>query len=156
MARLGTPSPAPHRVGFSRPCSATWPCQCWTSTSKHMGRPTPRRGGGQGGGLSPVLSSLALSVLDEHIEAHGQASAPWWVRERRRRQGLPNYRIVRYADDFVVLVAGTRDDTETVREQVTVVLATIGLRLSAEKTTIAHIDEGFDFLGWRIQRHQQR
>src|SRR4029450_3135023 len=71
-------------------------------------------------------------------------------------QGLPNYRIGRYADDFVVLVAGTRDDTETVREQVTVRLATIGPRLSAEKTTIAHIDEGFDFLGWRIQRHQQR
>ena len=42
------------------------------------------------------------------------------------------------------------------REQVAGVLATVGLRLSAEKTTICHIDEGFDFLGWRIQRHQQR
>src|SRR5512132_3357382 len=57
---------------------------------------------------------------------------------------------------LVVLVAGTRDDTEAVREQVTAVLATIGLRLSPEKTTIAHIDEGIEFLGWRIQRHQQR
>lgn len=95
-------------------------------------------------------------MLDEHIIEHGQASAPSWVRERRRRRGQPNYRIVRYADDFVVLVAGTRDDTEAVREQVTAVLATIGLRLSPEKTTIAHIDEGIEFLGWRIQRHQQR
>src|SRR5215218_7276745 len=110
----------------------------------------------QGGILSPLLSNLALSVLDEHIIEHGQASAPSWVRERRRRQGQPNYRIVRYADDFVVLVAGTRDDTEAVREQVAAVLATIGLRLSPEKTTIAHIDEGIEFLGWRIQRHQQR
>jgi RNA-directed DNA polymerase len=95
-------------------------------------------------------------VLDEHITEHGQANAPSWVRERRRRQGHPNYRIVGYADDFVVLVAGTREDTETVREQVAAVLATIGLRLSPEKTTSAHIDEGFEFLGWRIQRHQQR
>jgi RNA-directed DNA polymerase len=110
----------------------------------------------QGGILSPLLSNLALSVLDEHIVEHGQAGAPSWVRERRRRQGHPNYRIVRYADDFVVLVAGTRDDTETVREQVSAVLASIGLRLSAEKTTTCHIDEGFEFLGWRIQRHQQR
>ena len=55
-----------------------------------------------------------------------------------------------------MLVAGTRDDTQAVREQVAAVLATIGLRLSAEKTTICHIDEGFEFLGWRIQRHQQR
>ncbi len=52
----------------------------------------------QGGLLSPLLSNLALSVLDEHIIEHGQQGAPSWVRERRRRQGLPNYRIVRYAD----------------------------------------------------------
>jgi RNA-directed DNA polymerase len=110
----------------------------------------------QGGILSPLLSNLALSVLDEHIVEHGQARAPSWVRERRRHQGHPNYRIVRYADDFVVLVAGTRQHTEALREQVAAVLATVGLRLSPEKTTTCHIDEGFDFLGWRIQRHQQR
>ncbi len=32
----------------------------------------------------------------------------------------------------------------------------MGLRLSEEKTRIAHIDEGFDFLGFRIQRQQKR
>jgi RNA-directed DNA polymerase len=32
----------------------------------------------------------------------------------------------------------------------------MGLRLSEEKTTLAHIDEGFDFLGWRIQRHRKQ
>ena len=36
------------------------------------------------------------------------------------------------------------------------VLATVGLRLSEEKTLITHIDEGLDVLGWRIQRHQKR
>jgi RNA-directed DNA polymerase len=110
----------------------------------------------QGGILSPLLSNVALTVLDEHIIEHGQASAPSWVRQRRRHQGQPNYRIVRYADDFVVLVAGARRHAEALREQVAAVLATIGLRLSPEKTTICHIDEGFEFLGWRIQRHQQR
>ena len=34
-------------------------------------------------------------------------------------------------------------------------LLPMGLRLSEEKTLIAHIDEGFDFLGLRIQRHKQ-
>jgi len=32
------------------------------------------------------------------------------------------------------------------------VLAPMGLHLSAEKTRISHIDEGFDFLGFRIRR----
>jgi RNA-directed DNA polymerase len=110
----------------------------------------------QGGILSPLLSNVALSVLDEHIVEHGQARAPSWVRQQRRHQGQPNYRIVRYADDFVVLVAGARQHAQALREQVAAVLATIGLRLSQEKTTICHIGEGFEFLGWRIQRHQQR
>ena len=35
-------------------------------------------------------------------------------------------------------------------------LAPIGLRLSEAKTRITHIDEGLDFLGYRIQRHRQR
>ena len=39
--------------------------------------------------------------------------------------------------------------------QVAAVLAPMGLRLSPEKTTVVHIDEGFDFLGFRIQRHQK-
>src|SRR4030095_16965035 len=32
----------------------------------------------------------------------------------------------------------------------------LGLRLSEEKTTIAHLDEGFEFLGFRIQRQTKR
>ena len=35
-------------------------------------------------------------------------------------------------------------------------LTAMGLRLSPEKTLITHIDEGLDFLGWRIQRHRKR
>ena len=65
-------------------------------------------------------------------------------------------RLVRYADDFVVMVGGTRDDAEALWDEVAAVLAPIGLRLSEEKTRVCHIDEGFDFLGWRIQRRARR
>ena len=78
------------------------------------------------------------------------------ARQRRRRNGLATYRLVRYADDFVVLVAGSRAHAEALREEVAAVLAPMGLRLSEAKTRIAHIDEGFDFLGFRIQRHPKR
>jgi RNA-directed DNA polymerase len=53
-------------------------------------------------------------------------------------------------------VHGTRADAERLREQIAAVLAPMGLRLSAAKTAITHIDEGIDFLGWRIQRHRKR
>jgi RNA-directed DNA polymerase len=50
----------------------------------------------------------------------------------------------------VVPVAGTREHAEALRADVAAVLAPMGLRLSVAKTRIAHIDEGFDFLGFRI------
>jgi RNA-directed DNA polymerase len=70
-------------------------------------------------------------------------------REKRRAQGLPSWRLVRYADDFVVLVNGTRQDTEALREEVAGVLAPMGLRLPEAKTQVVHLSEGFDFLGVR-------
>jgi RNA-directed DNA polymerase len=107
----------------------------------------------QGGILSPLLANVALSVLDEHFAERWDDRV---ARAKRRRHGLANYRLVRYADDFVVMVSGTEAHADDLRDEVAAVLAPIGLRLSEEKTKVAHIDEGFDFLGWRIQRHQQR
>ncbi len=111
----------------------------------------------QGSILSPLLSNVALSVLDEHIAQApgGPASSPY-QRAKRRAQGLPNYRLVRYADDWCLVISGTKADAETLREDIAGVLSTMGLRLSLEKTLITHIDGGLVFLGWRIQRHRKR
>ena len=54
------------------------------------------------------------------------------------------------------MVKGTRADAETLREEIAGVLTGMGLRLSPEKTLVTHIDEGLDFLGWRIQRHWKK
>jgi RNA-directed DNA polymerase len=111
----------------------------------------------QGSILSPLLSNVALSVLDEHIaQGPGGPRASPYERAKRRRHGLPNYRLVRYADDWCLAVSGTRAHAEALREEITGVLATMGLRLSPEKTLITHIDEGLVFLGWRVQRHRKR
>ena len=111
----------------------------------------------QGSILSPLLSNVALSVLDEHFaRAPGGPASTSWGRAKRRRLGLPNYRLVRYADDWTIMVAGTRNDALALREEAAQVLARIGLHLSEEKTLITHIDKGLDFLGWRIQRHRKR
>lgn len=111
----------------------------------------------QGGILSPLLANVALSVLDEHIaQAPGGPASGKSERARRLRNGLPNFRLVRYADDWCLMVKGTRADAEHLREEIAQVLSTMGLRLSPDKTLITHIDEGLDFLGWRIQRHRKR
>ena len=111
----------------------------------------------QGGILSPLLANIALSVLDEHFaEVWETMMVGNHDRKRRRRRGEAMYRLVRYADDFVVLVSGTKAQAEALKVDTAAVLSTMGLRLSAEKTTVCHIDEGFDFVGFRIQRQVKR
>ena len=111
----------------------------------------------QGGILSPLLANIALSVLDDHFVGQWQTMmATEQQRQKRRRRGLANYRLVRYADDFVVLVTGEREQAQALRGDVEAVLAPMGLRLSEAKTHVAHIDDGFDFLGFSIRRMQKR
>ncbi|MBI3257721.1 MAG: hypothetical protein HYZ59_08070, partial [Actinobacteria bacterium] len=62
----------------------------------------------QGGILSPLMANIALSVLDEHFAAKWAMLGPYWTRAKHRRAGVPAMRLIRYADDFVVMVAGTR------------------------------------------------
>lgn len=111
----------------------------------------------QGGILSPLLANIALSVLDEYFaQVDGGPATPEWKRRTRRGQGKANYRLVRYADDFLVLVSGTEEHAHQARSTVAAILKPMGLRLSEDKTLITHIDEGLDFLGWRIQRHYKK
>jgi RNA-directed DNA polymerase len=125
--------------------------------SEDAGERDTSTGTPQGGILSPLLANITLTALDEHFAeawagfGHTSSSRRW-----RRLKGQATYRLVRYADDFVVLVAGRRAHVEALREEVAAVLRPTGLRLSETKTRIAHIDEGFDFLGFRIKRHEKR
>lgn len=113
----------------------------------------------QGGILSPLLANIALTVLDQHVMRPwkpGGSMSTAYRRWSRRAKGLPTWRIVRYADDFVVLVNGDRDDTEVLREEIAQVLAPLGLRLSPAKTRVVPMGEGFDFLGFRIQWRRKK
>ena len=75
----------------------------------------------QGGILYPLIFNIALSALDEHVMAPWKPGGPMSTpgkRNYRRSRGAPTWRIIRYADDFVILVHGSREDTEALREAV--------------------------------------
>jgi RNA-directed DNA polymerase len=111
----------------------------------------------QGGILSPLLANIALSVLDEHFAQDWQTTMQTTMQRRwRRHKGQGTWRLIRYADDFVVMVAGSQAVAEALRVVVEAVLAPLGLRLAASKTRVVHLDEGFDFLGFHIQRRRKR
>jgi RNA-directed DNA polymerase len=94
----------------------------------------------QGGILSPLLANTALSALDEHFARQWQQEMGSYKRRvTRRKHGLGNWRLIRFADDFVLMVSGERRYAEDLREEVAGVLAPLGLRLAPEKTQVVHI-----------------
>src|SRR5699024_10399634 len=108
-------------------------------------------GAPQGGILPPLLANVAWSVLDEALHApwqEGNIMSTGMRRRRRRWKELPNWRLIRYADDFVVLTDGNAYHLVELREEIAAILAPMGLVLSSEKTSIVHMSEGFDFLGF--------
>jgi RNA-directed DNA polymerase len=53
----------------------------------------------QGGILSPLLANIALSALDDHFtRCWQQQMGTAWQRAKRRKHGLGNWRLIRYAD----------------------------------------------------------
>lgn len=106
----------------------------------------------QGGIISPLLANVALGVLDREFERRWELMGGTYRRKALRMKGLPTYRLVRFADDFVIILKGTRQHADAVMAELPEILNRIGLKLSLTKTRLTHIDEGFEFLGVRLIR----
>jgi 5-methylcytosine-specific restriction endonuclease McrA len=103
-----------------------------------------------GGVVSPLLANVYLHELDKHM---GRYDLPAGERRKRRGQGLANFAYARYAGDFVILCNGTREQAVAMRQEVHDFLRdSLRLTLSIEKTKVAHLNGGFDFLGFNLRR----
>src|ERR1019366_6836261 len=120
-----------------------------------------------GGVLSPLLSNIMLHEFDCWLDAkylNKKATKDRWawnfgiqqgrpITVREKREWKPAVAYCRYADDFVVIVKGTKAHAEAVREERRAFLeGKLKLTLNMEKTHITHVNDGFVFLGHRIIR----
>lgn len=89
----------------------------------------------QGGVISPLLSNIYLTVLDNALSDAG-------------------HHFVRYADDVVILC---RDEEEAQKALTlaTTVLSRLKLDLNEGKTQVTTFDLGFDFLGFHFGRRSR-
>jgi hypothetical protein len=91
------------------------------------------------------------TVASERAQADGKKRAQY-ARCYDRRTGRMVCLPIRYADDFVVLVAGSRQQVEAEKNALAEHLRkSLGLELSAEKTRITPIMESVEFLGHRVR-----
>jgi len=101
---------------------------------KGLDRWTPTAGSPQGAVISPLLANIYLDPLDTLMAARG-------------------YRMVRYADDFVILCR-TREAADAALDEVRAWVEANGLTLHPEKTHVGDCrvpGQGFEFLGYRFE-----
>ena len=112
----------------------------------------PVSGSPQGGVISPLLANIYLDVLDEHYEKHYHRKTHS-MKQTMVRNGQAILRHERYADDFVILVKGTKEQAEQALTELRGLVRTdLRMELAEEKTGIHSLEEGFEFLGFRIWR----
>ncbi len=121
----------------------------------------------QGGVISPILSNIMLHEFDSWMEANylnKKVRKDRWswnfgivqqrpIAERENRQWKPAVSYCRYADDFVIVVKGSKEHAQIVRDACRTYLeGTLHLTMNMDKTHITHVNDGFTFLGHKIIR----
>lgn len=110
-------------------------------------------GSPQGGAISSIYANMTLDGLEKLIQDKYHRNSKGNIENHYRAKTKVN--LVRYADDFII-TASTQEIAEELKKIVSQFLKERGLMLSEEKTTITHIDEGFDFLGWTFRKFKEK
>lgn len=104
----------------------------------------------QGGILSPLLANIYLNPLTKFVADKYESLSPYF----RKKQPFGCF-IITYADDWVIVVKGSKAQAEALKLEVADFLRNeLKLELSWEKTHISHADDGVDFLGLNIRRYR--
>ena len=87
----------------------------------------------------------------------------WWrhyggldrkVKERRRQAHQGNCALIRYADDWLLLTNGGKEDAYRLRDAFqTFLTEALKRELAVEKTHVTHVNDGFNFLGFHVRRY---
>jgi RNA-directed DNA polymerase len=97
----------------------------------------------QGGVISPLLLNIAL---------HGMEAAAGHRVWKDGKTPADAPFLVRYADDFAVFCR-SEDEAYRIKEVLVGWMSPRGVAFNEEKTSVVHIDEGFDFLGFSVRRY---
>lgn len=115
----------------------------------------------EGGVISPLLANIALQGFESHIAEKFPLRKTRIRQPKGKRKEYSEARVIRYADNFVILHE-EEDAIKEALEETRKWLGTIGLILNEKKTRMCHTLEsyegekpGFDFLGFHIQSYKR-
>ena len=99
----------------------------------------------QGGVISPLLANISLHGMEQTLG----------ITHNKKGELTSNRAVVKYADDFAVFCE-SKEDAEAIQQVLTDWLKERGLALSAEKTQIVHLHDGFNFLGCNVRLYPMK
>lgn len=87
----------------------------------------------QGGVISPLWSNIFLTPFDALMTKEG-------------------FHLTRWADDFLILCKGKKEARDALSLAKRYLLNELGVTIHPEKTKVVHINQGFEFLGYKVKR----
>ena len=106
----------------------------------------------QGGIVSPLLANIYLTELDQFVAVKHEVLTKAQRESRTQKGTISPCAIIRYADDFVVMVRGSEEQAQTLKGEIADFLrVTLHMELSLEKTLVTPVTAGFRFLGYDIK-----
>ena len=106
----------------------------------------PEQGTPQGGVVSPLLANIALNGIESIHKTH--------IKGFKISKNTPKENILepsfRYADDMVIVLK-PEDNANEILAKIDKFLAVRGMKVSAKKTNVTDVTDGFDFLGWNFK-----
>lgn len=119
----------------------------------------PGKGMPQGGVISPLLSNIYLNELDRYVEGVVKPRYAEKIVTKRDGQTWRRYPdggsigYVRYADDWVLLWNGRKEELVKIKAELGEFLKSkLKLELSEAKTALSDVEDGFNFVGFKFQR----
>lgn len=106
----------------------------------------------QGGIVSPLLANVYLTELDQFVAAKHEALTKGQRELRTQKGTVSPCAIIRYADDFVVMVRGSEEEARALKGEIADFLRdALHMELSLEKTLVTPATAGITFLGYEIK-----
>ena len=108
----------------------------------------------QGGFISLTLMNQTLNGLEDFLEKTFKPEYSISATGKKVRKETC-IKLVRYADDFIVTGRSKRQ-LERVKVAIGEFIKPRGLQINIDKTSIRHINEGFEFLGWNFRKYNNK
>nr|YP_010338147.1 putative reverse transcriptase/maturase [Erythrolobus coxiae]UNJ17732.1 putative reverse transcriptase/maturase [Erythrolobus coxiae] len=104
--------------------------------------------------IGPILNNMLIHGLEWHLEGKFGV-APKCSISSKLLESTASFKIIRFLDQIIIILKQI-DEVNSIVKEINLFLDYSGLEINKDTTELAHIEKGFDFLGFSIRRFRDQ